>query len=143
MSDSKLTERILAALDTVTTVHIGDEDMERFVVDLGGHDDRIAAVKALAGVLWSLARKVELDCDQMSYEHGKDGDRYGDNEAALDHYKSKYWYAADGNRMANYCARIEEADERDEAIVASREAVDEAHPDGMTEEQADEAIKAL
>jgi hypothetical protein len=108
--------------------------------ELASHDDRIEAVIHLANILHAMACVVEADCDQMSYEHGKEGDRYGDNPMAKDHYMSQVHYAYEGNRMANYCARVEEAHERDDELKDQYEGVEEAHDGEMTAEQAEKAI---
>lgn len=118
-------------------------DYELVAQELAGHDDRIEAVIHLANILHAMACVVEADCDQMSYEHGKEGDRYGDNPMAKDHYMSQVHYAYEGNRMANYCARVEEAHERDDELKDAYEAVEEEHGGEMTAEQAEKAIEDI
>ena len=120
-----------------------DKDLRKVVDDLGGHDDRISAVHHLANILYWVASRVEADCDQQSEDHERDGDRYGDNPTAKDHYMSQVWYAIDAHRMANYCARIEEAHERDDELESLQKDLQEEHGGEMTKEQADEALGDL
>jgi hypothetical protein len=116
-------------------------DIDKVVAAIGGHDDRLAAVHHVANVLYWLASSVERDCDQLSYEHGNQGD--SKTETGRDHYMSQVWYAYDGQRMANYCARIEEAHERDDELEQERDSVQEEHDGEMTEEQRDDAMENI
>lgn len=119
------------------------DDYRKVLSDIGGHDDRIAAVHKVASLLAQLAARVEEDCDQQVYEHEKDAERYGDNPVAGDHRMSAVWYAIDAHRMANYSARVEEAHERDEELAGMQESLQEEFGGKMTEEQAKKAMEDL
>lgn len=119
------------------------EDIGLVAQEIAGHDDRIAAVHHLANVLKWMADEVARDCEQMSYEHGKDGDRYGDDPTAKDHYMSQVWYAYEGKRMGIYSDAVLNAHEADDEVEQARNAFHEEHDGELTAEQAEEAIENL
>jgi hypothetical protein len=90
-----------------------------------------------------MATEVQADCEQMSYDQGKEGDRYGDNPAAKDHYMSQVWYAYDAKRMGIYADMVEQAHERDDEVEQDRDALQDEKGGELTAEEAEEAIKNL
>lgn len=119
------------------------QDIALVTQELAGHDDRISAVNKVAELLHMLATNVNKDCMQMVYEHGKEGDRYGENPAAKDHYASQVWYALDAYRMQKYIEHVDEARERDSELVFLQKALNDASNGEMTKEQAEEAMKRI
>lgn len=118
-------------------------DLESVAREIAGHDDRIAAVHHLANVLKWMADEVARDCEQMSYEHGKDGDRYGDNPTAKDHYMSQVWYAYEAKRMEIYSDAVLNAHEADDEVEQARDAFHEENDGELTAEQAEDALENL
>ena len=119
------------------------DDIDLVAQELAGHDERIGAVHHLANVLSWMASTVSADCDQMSYEHGKEGDRYGDNPMAKDHYMSQVHYAYESARMDLYSNAVEDAHEADEELKDRNEAIDEENGSELTAEQAIEEIEKI
>ena len=143
MSKPKKQTEGYKALWTIIHATPTDRDLKKVIADLGGHDDRIAAVHHLANILHWVASVVEADCDKQSDEYEKLGDRSGDDEVGKHHYMSRVWYAIDAHRMANYCARVEEAHERDDELESLQQAMQDDHEGQMTKEQAEEAIERI
>jgi len=119
------------------------DDLEMVCQELAGHDERIGAVHNIATMLSWMASTVSADCDQMSYEHGKEGDRYGDNPAAKDHYMSQVHYAYESARMDVYSNAVIDAHEADEELKNRNDKIDEDNNSELTAEQAIEEIEKI
>lgn len=119
------------------------DDLQQVVEDIGGHDDRISSVHLLASVLQAFASIVAEDCAQMSYDQGKEADRYGDNPACKDHYMSQVWYAYDAKRMETYADMVVDAHQTDDDLMQARDALQEEKGGEMTQEEAEEALENL
>lgn len=143
MSKTKKQTKGYKALWTIIHATPNERDLQKVIADLSGHDDRLAAVHHLANILHWMASKVEADCDKQSDEYEKLGDRNGDDEVGRLHYMSQVWYSIDAYRMANYCARVEEAHERDDELESLQKALDEDHEGKMTKKQAEDAIERI
>lgn len=139
---SEHTEGFKALWNIIHTTPTAD-DIALVSQEIAGHDDRIAAVHHLANVLRWMASEVQSDCEMLSYEHNKDGDRYGDNPTAKDHYMSQVFYAYDAARMYHYADMVSDAHEADDELMKRRDALQEEKGGEMTAEEAEEAIDNL
>lgn len=116
-----------------------DIDYQQICSEIACHDSRIAAALLLVDIASALCKAVELDCAQMSYEHGKEGGR-SSGDVAKDHYCSKYWYAADGYKMAAIRDALKLARARAAEIEDDRIKIHAFYGGLMTEKEADAAI---
>ena len=117
-------------------------NFKKICSEMSGHDERMDAVRDLVDIAHAFVKSVELDCDQMCYEHSRSAAR-SDGDLAQGHYCDQFCYAADAHRMAAIQAGIEEGLDRQREIDEYKHQVVNEHNLRLDKKQLQRAIENI